>query len=64
MIVLLMNINTYFLIIGSGWEKKSTLIVQLMKWDYAPTESQKWQEHVSHDCVAHEYKYAHPNNRK
>ena len=30
------------------------MTVQLMKWDYAQAESQKWQEHVSHDCIAHE----------
>ena len=30
------------------------IMVQLTKWEYAPAESQKWQEHVSHDCAAHE----------
>ena len=32
----------------------SAVMVQPMEWDYAPTESQKWQEQVSHDCTSHE----------
>ena len=32
----------------------SAVMVKLMKWDHAPTESQKWQEQVSHDYAAYE----------
>ena len=32
----------------------SAMMVQLVKWEYEPAESQKWQEHVNHDCTAHE----------
>jgi hypothetical protein len=34
------------------------MIVPLIKWNYAPPGSRKWQEHVSHDCAAREMKYA------
>jgi len=32
----------------------SAMMVQLMKWKYAPAESRKWWEHVSHDGAANE----------
>ena len=41
-----------------------TVHVQLMKREDAPTESQKWQDHVSHTALLMEYKYALPDNRK
>ena len=50
------NINTHFLIIRNGGNMSAVimLVMKLMKWHYAPTERQKWQENVSHDCVPHE----------
>ena len=32
----------------------AVIIVQLTERNYAPAESQKQPEHVSHDCAAHE----------
>ena len=32
----------------------SAMMVQLMKWEDAPAENQKRQEHVSQDCTTHE----------
>ena len=54
MIVLLM-IYKYALSDSQKWRNMSAVIVvqQLTEWDYAPTASQKWQEHVSM-TTAHE----------
>ena len=30
------------------------IMVQLMEWEYALAEGQKWQEHISHDCAVHQ----------
>ena len=32
----------------------SAMIMLLMIWKYTPTEKRKLQEHVKHDCAAHE----------
>ena len=45
------NINMHLLMIENG-RNMSAMRVQPMKWDYAPTESQKWQERVSHDYAS------------
>ena len=49
------NGNTHWLKVESGARNMSAMIiVPLMKWKRALSDSRKWQEHVSHDCAAHE----------
>ena len=43
---------THCLRVNSG-ENMSAMIVLLVKWKYALSESRKWREHVSRDCTAH-----------